>query len=107
MYESTTQWCWFLCGAHSLMASIGADGGTNDGDVNMILNWLMYHLVFTRFSQFHWSPGLSNGNYNKPMGGTIGDPPVCSRARVRRAILFSRDMPLNRLTADGNTSCLA
>ncbi|KAH8886522.1 hypothetical protein GQ53DRAFT_727515 [Thozetella sp. PMI_491] len=76
--NTTTQWCWYLCGAGHIVDHLELDRAPG-GDGSVILDWFSHHAVFARFSLRHWN---QTSFKRRPQSGrqwdrTTGSPAIC------------------------------
>jgi len=53
-WDSTYQWLWYVCSAKDVANSAGLGWVDKESDISIVLRWVYYHDVLSRFSLRHW-----------------------------------------------------
>lgn len=54
----SSHWLWYVCGSKSIIKAAGLDEMVQDTDLTVLIGWVHYCDVLTRFSLRHWQPNL-------------------------------------------------
>ncbi|KAM5366805.1 hypothetical protein ACJZ2D_010345 [Fusarium nematophilum] len=77
---SSSHWLWYICGSKTIIKSAKLDESTRDRDLTVLIGWVQYHDVVTRFSLRHWSPKPTL-DHEEMRDATFHpfEPPVCAK----------------------------